>query len=284
MKPLVSIIIPSYNHALYITEALDSVKADSYPNKEIVVIDDGSRDESVKVIEKWMAQNPSINVKFRSRENRGLCRTLNELVEATEGKYLVILASDDYLVNNTISERVAILEDHPEKLVLVSDAEVVDDKGEKIFDSSMEGFHKKKKKNYLTDEGILDEVLFNFGISGAVVLLDKSIYKEIGLYPENLHGEDLYFYSKAALNNKILFYDKVVSGYRIHDTNTSANKNPDLLKNVMDVYLMIFKNVPGVKRKLRIIKNIAWIIKYITLDQNMRKHFQLKYFGFRKAK
>lgn len=276
MTPLVSIIIPSYNHSAYIVETLDSVKADSYQNKEIIIIDDGSKDQSPVIIEKWIQNNKDITVKFLSRENKGVCQTLNELVSKSSGKYVLVLASDDYLVNDTIAERVDILEKNPQKLVLVSDAEVVNKKGEIICKSSIVDFHKKNKNNYTSDDKILDEILFNFAISGAVVLINREIYNLIGQYPENLKGEDFYFYSHAVILNKILFFDKIVSGYRIHDTNTSGNQNPELLKDGMKIYLMIINKVPGFKRKLRILKNILWIMKYVSLNKKMRNYFLKK--------
>lgn len=276
MKPLVSIVIPSYNHSKYIIETLDSVFEDTYPNKEIVIIDDGSKDNSPLLIKNWIQNNTSVQVKFIARENRGICDTLNELVDLASGKYILLLASDDYLLNNTIEERVEVLETNPTKLVLISDAQVIDFDGNIIFESCLEGFHKKDKKKYYTDENLIDEMLFNFGISGAVVLINKDIYTVIGKYPKNLKAEDLYFYSKVAILKKLLFYDKIVSGYRVHETNTSGNKNPEVLKSFMDTYIMIFYFIPGFARKLRVIKNILWIIKYISFDKKMRNHFLRK--------
>ena len=67
--------IPLYNHSLFITRALDSIKEDIYPNKEIVIIDDGSNDNSVEIVEDWISKNLDIKVNFRSRKNVSITKT-----------------------------------------------------------------------------------------------------------------------------------------------------------------------------------------------------------------
>ncbi len=257
--PLVSILIPCYNHEKYITEALDSIIDDEYANKEIIIIDDGSRDNSVRLIESWIDLNQAAKVKFVKRPNKGLCATLNELVQIAEGKYLVVLASDDILCNNTLTERVRVLENNASKLVLVSDAMVINSEGVTIHESILRDFHNADKSNYFSDETILDEIIFRFSISGAVVMMNREIFNLIGPYPEDLKAEDLYFYLKSASLNKLMFLDRIVSKYRIHQNNTSGT-NPELSKTVIKTYLRTVRTIPGFKRKLKVFKRIAGII------------------------
>ncbi|TDP00909.1 glycosyltransferase [Flavobacterium sp. 245] len=258
-NPLVSIIVPCYNHERYVTTALSSILEDTYPFKEIVIIDDGSKDGSVECIKKWIEDNNSaIPIIFKYRKNEGFTATLNELISLANGKYVVPLASDDLLINNTISERVDLLENNNSKMVIISDARVIDSNGDLLYESMMEDFHKTKKNKYQSDKGILNEIIFNFAISGPVVFIDKNIYKLIGKYPENLKAEDLYFYIKSACLNKILFFDKKVCSYRIHSTNTSG-VNPELSKTVILTYLKTLKNIPGIYTKIKVLKRIAGI-------------------------
>lgn len=265
MKPLVSIIIPSYNHSKFIKETLDSIIKDNYPNKEIVIIDDGSKDKSVKIINDWVKNNPEQKINFINRNNKGLCKTLNELVENAKGDYIIVLASDDLLVNNTISERIDILR-NSKKMALLSDAEVIDNKGEIIYSSMLSELHNADKTKYIHENDLLDEIIFKFSISGAVVMMDANIFKLIGKYPEDLKAEDLYFYLSTAAKNQLLFYDKVVSRYRIHDNNTSG-ENPELLIAVLKTYKRLFFKIPGFMRKLRLVKRIVGtIIKTHNID------------------
>lgn len=258
MNPLISILIPSYNHSKFITETLNSVKKDTYTNKEIVIIDDGSKDDSVKVIHEWIKNNSDNNVTFICRENKGVCATLNELIENAKGDYLVIIASDDLLVNNTIAERVDILSNNG-KMVLLSDAEVIDNNGNISHLSMLSDFHKVDKSKYLDEQNLLDEIVFKFSISGAVIMVDVNIFKLIGKYPEDLKAEDLFFYISAAIKNEISFYDKIVSRYRIHENNTSG-ENPELSLAVLKTYKRLFFKIPGFTRKLKLLKRIIGIL------------------------
>ncbi|MGN7990531.1 glycosyltransferase [Pedobacter sp. 22226] len=271
MRPLVSILVPSYNHSEFITDTLDSVLEDTYSNKEIIIIDDGSKDNSKEIINKWISDHSGHNITFICRGNKGLCYTLNELVDHAKGEYVIVLASDDLLVNNTISERIDILS-NSKKMALLSDAEVIDNNGHVIYSSMLSGFHQSDKTKYLDEQSLLDEIIFNFSISGAVIMMNINIFKIIGRYPEDLKAEDLYFYMSTAAENQLLFYDRIVSKYRIHGNNTSG-ENPELLIAVIKTYQRLLFKIPGVLRKLKLIKRIAGIILK-TPDFNVKSLFK----------
>jgi len=255
--PLVSILIPCYNHEKYVLETLNSVLSDTYPNKEIIIIDDGSKDSSDAQISNWVTINKNkIAIKYFTRNNRGICYTLNELIGISNGKYIIPLASDDILINDTIFDRVQMLENNPDKMVLLSDAEVINGEGVTIFSSSME-FHKVNKHNYYTRNGIMKQTMVNLGISGATVLINKDIYDIIGGYPKDIIAEDWYFYQRAAGIGKILFYDQKVSLYRVHDSNTSNSLNYKIFSSIILSFIRNFSYFPGIFFKLLAIKQIA---------------------------
>jgi alpha-1,3-rhamnosyltransferase len=265
--PLVSVLIPSYNHGLYIIEALNSIVSDNYVSKEIIIVDDGSSDDSVIKIQNWIeGHKRDGKITFITRENRGLTSTLNELILLASGKYLLPLASDDLLLNNTIQERVSILERNSDKLVLLCDANVINHEGIELHKSVMTGFHGKDKSVYSSAKLILDEIVFNFTISGSVAMMNKKIYDYIGFYPTDLKADDLFFYIKVVSANKLLFYDKVVSSYRIHNSNTCGN-NPELMYSVLKTYIRTIRYIPGVRRKLRLLKRISWVSYAIVFNK-----------------
>ena len=263
--PLVSIIVPCYNHEKYVLGALNSVLDDTYPNKEIVVINDGSTDNSNNVINQWIAEHEAIaSIKYINRENRGLCKTLNELLRASEGKYLLPLASDDALYGNTIAERVLILEENEKngKLVLISDALVIDENNIITKQSSM-AINNGNKLKYQTDNGILEEMISQPSTVGPISLINKLIYNKIGYYPEDLPAEDWFFYQRAASIKAILFFDKVVSLYRVHSGNTSVGNIP------VDQKLRLIRAI-----KTSICRNISWYptlyFKFLGIKKLMR--------------
>lgn len=244
-QPLVSVIIPCYNHSKYVVDTLDSAIKDTYENKEICIIDDGSKDDSVVIIEQWIAKNHHlVNINFKYRENKGLCATLNELIDMAQGKYIIPCASDDMLYGNTIAERVKVLEDNPTKKVLVSDAWVIDGNNNVIMSSSMEDYNSGCKSWYSTEKGIIRGTILKPCISGATLFVNKDVYRSIGKYPENLKAEDWWFYQRTAALGLILFLNIKVSYYRVHDTNTSGNNflcSVDLFGAIIKTYKYNFK-------------------------------------------
>lgn len=273
--PLVSIIIPSYNHEQYVVGALDSVLADTYPNKEIVIINDGSKDNSDYIINAWIAaNNTKITVQYLNRENRGVTATLNQLVELSSGKYVVLLASDDALFGDTIAERVEILENNEPsgKLVLVSDALVIDTYDKVILQSSMTEHNRGNKLKYADDIGIMKETLLNPSISGATVMINKKIYDLVGKYPEDLLAEDWFFFQRAAALKAILFWDKPVSLYRVHINNTSGlaapiNRQIALNRSIVKTYRRNFNRFPLAKFKMIALMQL---LKYMRIAAKLR--------------
>lgn len=95
-KPLISILICNYNYSKYIVEALDSATKQTYQNIEIVIIDDGSQDDSVKVIKRYIQNHPNKNIYLHTEDkNQGVCYARNALIELAKGEYFIFLDSDN---------------------------------------------------------------------------------------------------------------------------------------------------------------------------------------------
>jgi alpha-1,3-rhamnosyltransferase len=266
---VVSIIIPCYNHEKYIKRTLNSVLEDTYPNKEIVIINDGSKDSSDIQINEWIQANQQgIAVTYINRENRGICSTINEMIELARGKYILPLASDDCLFGNSIAKRVQILENTPNKYVLLNDAFVIDEDDKIISQSSSTDYWKADKNLYLNDDDILEECIKGPKIGGPVIFYNKAIFNEIGKFPEGLQIEDWYFYQRAASKKRILFVDFKVALYRLHSNNFSGvntTQAKKLATAILKVYLLNFKFYPGIKYKFLALKcfmkNLVWYAK-----------------------
>src|SRR5574341_12560 len=105
--PIVSVIIPSYNHEKYVEECIDSVMRQTYPNIELIVIDDGSSDNSDSVIRKSLEKHCH---KFRyiRKLNEGVPKTLNLGLKLSSGKYVSIIASDDVMLPQKTEKEVDV--------------------------------------------------------------------------------------------------------------------------------------------------------------------------------
>ena len=102
----VSVVVPSYNHAQFIEATLRSIMKQTLPPAELIVIDDGSSDDSPAVIERVLNDCP-FPCELIARDNRGLCATLNEGFERSRGNYFAYLGSDDLWLPDFLKARVA---------------------------------------------------------------------------------------------------------------------------------------------------------------------------------
>ncbi len=107
-----SVIMPNYNHAQYLPRAIAAVLGQSVRPREFIIIDDGSTDNSVEVIERFAARDPVIRF-FRNERNRGVCESVNRALEQATGEYLLLCAADDYVLPGIIEKSIGLLEQHP---------------------------------------------------------------------------------------------------------------------------------------------------------------------------
>jgi glycosyltransferase involved in cell wall biosynthesis len=223
MKPLVSILIPLYNHEKYIVRCLDSVLEDTYVPKEVVIVDDGSKDGSARLVQDWIsrhAHHSGLTVRFTSRPNQGLCATLNELVTSARGEYLAIVASDDFLLPGGIATRVEHLRRHPGKLAVFGDCIVVDNDNVKTRDSGLRDLYRARKAQLLDERTISHELVMKWSVPGPVFMAHRDAYKTVGLYDTSLLVEDRDFYLRLLARNLLCFVDAPVAAYRLHGLNS----------------------------------------------------------------
>lgn len=265
--PLITVAVTSFNHAQFIVYALDSVLKEDFPNKEIIIIDDGSTDNSVNLIRDWVdLHKDNIPVTFISRENKGLAYTLNELLANAKGSYIALLASDDAFSNNGITKRFMALH-KTNKLVAVGDCSVIDNEGVTTNHSWMKEVMKRDISLYSSERGIMKEILVNPAFSGSVLLVNKEVYKKIGNYPKDFFAEEWFFYQRCAAKKYIVYIDEVVSEYRRHDSNTSGENitgRKHLVSSIVKSYWMSWLLFPGISMKLLALKQwIRWNYIYL---------------------
>lgn len=221
-RPLVSILIPLYNNERFIFQCLDSIVQDPYPSKEIIILNDGSTDNSLDVVQKWYIKNEdtlSGLFKLKTRENLGLCKTLNELVLMAQGDYIALLASDDFLLPGGVQARVDYLQKRPDKLAVFADCIVVDENSNLICKSGIEDLHRGRKR-YLINESLCGyELVFHWCVPGPVFMTRRETYHIVGLYDETLPVEDWDYYLRLVSKNLLGFIDHPVAAYRLHDAN-----------------------------------------------------------------
>ena len=214
-EPLVSIVIPCYNHENFVQYTIKSVIDQSYENIELIIIDDGSADESAAKIQEMIeyCENRFVRFEFRSRLNKGLSATLNEALEWCEGKYYSAIASDDMLLPHKTHTQIDYLERHPDITSLSANIDYIDENNN-IIDSIRRP----------TKEASFKEILLsNFLLTPSQMHRLEAV-RNVGGYNENYIIEDWYMWLKLAhAGKRIMFLDDVVCLYRMHPTNTSKS-------------------------------------------------------------
>jgi len=223
-NPLVSILCLCYNQEKFIKESLESIKAQTYKNFEIIICDDFSQDQSVDVIESWISENTDLKIEFvKHSQNIGITKTLNELFKISQGKYIQILALDDILENDKLERHVAMLENSSDQYAMVfSDAHLMNDDS-KLYQNKFIARH----LSYLSleSQNFYEMLLVrNFIPAMSVLLKRKNIIAENG-WDENLPFEDYDMWLRLSKNHRILFDEVITCSYRLHSNNSHRNKS-----------------------------------------------------------
>ncbi len=213
-KPLVSIVIPCYNHARFVQETIKSVIDQDYENIELIIIDDGSKDNSVEVIQEMIpaCEERFKRFEFRHRPNKGLCATLNEALEWCEGEFFAPLASDDLILKYKTTLQVKYLLNNINCVGVFGGAKILKENG----DISVERPSVAKKYQFK------DIILNKFPIFTGSQLLRIKAVREVGGYSPEVLLEDFYINLKITKGGATL---DTVPGflvcYRRHENNTT---------------------------------------------------------------
>jgi glycosyltransferase involved in cell wall biosynthesis len=222
-SPLVSIVVPSYNHAKYIKETILSIVHQTYQNIELIVIDDGSKDNSVEILKDLQKEFDFILI---LRENRGVIKTLNEGLALAKGKYFCGFASDDIMEINRIKLQVEIMELNTQYAITYGKMKVINQDGQ---------FVKNLKSKYALSGNLFYKIFERNFITAPTVLFQKKVLEELEGFSTEFDIEDLPMWLKISQKYPIGFVDEFLVSYRIHGNNMSSN----LLKMIQQTELIL---------------------------------------------
>jgi glycosyltransferase involved in cell wall biosynthesis len=197
------------------------VAVDSYPSKEIVVVDDGSGDQSVEIVETWARLHPQLPVNLIRQSHRGVIASRNRLIDAARGEFCAWLDSDDRLVEGGIAARVRYLLENPTKQAAFGDCRVIDADDRVLFQSGYRGYRNVNVGRFQTDRGLRFELITNWCLPGTVMMVRKDFYNQIGVYDETIAAHDFDFCLRALAQNALGYVGSVVCDYRVHPANIS---------------------------------------------------------------
>ena len=262
--PLVTVGIPNFNYGHFIKEALDSVRAQTYPHIELIIVDDCSNDNSVDVIENWIKDyEGNCKIHFiQNEKNLGLSKSCNVILKNANGKYFQLLDSDDIIYPFKISKQVEILENSPNAALVYSNVVVVNEDGEIINPDYCNRIN--YDKNNMPEGKVKDELLdFNF-ITVHSALVHTGRAKEVGGFDETLALQDYYMWLQLSEKYEIKFLNECTAFYRIHSSSMSNNikTNPDSVNSSITLKYRYYKSSNTLIKK-KIAKNIQFASVYL---------------------
>ena len=209
----VSVVVPSYNHAGFVEKCLRSIFKQTLQPIELLVIDDGSRDESPAIIERTLKDCP-FACEFISRPNKGLTKTLNEGLEKTRGDFFTYLGSDDLWLAEFLEARVDNLSRRHNAVLAYGHAYSIDE-NDRIIDCTCDW------ASYV--DGNATAML----LSTLAPLSPTVVYKRAALarhaWNETSRLEDYELYLRLSADGDFAFDPRVLSAWRQHGRNTSVN-------------------------------------------------------------
>lgn len=260
MKPQVSVVIPTFNRFELLSQALQSVLEQTYKDMEIVVVDDGSNDNTREKLEDYVKK---YGIRYVYQKNQGLPSARNTGILKSSGRYIAVLDDDDLWYPYTVEKQVNELGRYPDFGMVYSDVMMIDEKGNELG----------LRANRLLPSGdIYEEVT-----SGRVlclmgtIMVRRNIVDEIGMFdPELKRYQDVDFVRKVAEKNKIKFIDVPLVKYRKHPNAMTAKKKYDL------IYIKKrFQNIFVSERFSRMNKNFQADIHSKYFFQLGKGYFQL---------
>lgn len=216
IMPRVSVLIPAYNSGRFLGDAIESVLAQTFSDYEIIVVDDGSTDNTAQVVARYP------QVKYIPREHCGVSAARNAAVAAATGEIVAFLDADDLWVADKLEKQVAYLDENPDCMLVFTKAENF------YHDDSVQ-------------EGSREEELYNSSLERCIITcaIRRSVFEKYGVFRTDYpHGEDTQFMFRLSISGLSLDHclPEVLYRRRIHNNNislTHESSGPDRVMAIM---------------------------------------------------
>lgn len=258
--PKVSVIIPTYNREEYISETIESVLGQSFKDFEIIVVNDGSIDNTIKKLERFESKIKLIN---QSNSERAVSR--NNGVKNSNGKYIAFLDSDDLWFKNKLEKQVEILDDKKDIILTYGQSLRINEKSEKTktVKRQKEGFSGKVFEQLLSR---------NFISSPTPVIKREYFEKTSGFSTKYIPYEDWEFWIRFSLLGNFYFIKEPLAYYRIHKEQSvqlvSAEKIEKVTTLLLEDSFKLTNNLSeNVKRKSLGLANLRFCYWYLLANQ-----------------
>ena len=263
-KPEVSVIFPAYNAERYLCEAIASILSQTFRNFELIIVDDGSADNTRSIIEDFAKKDLRIRPLFNER-NRGVVESLNRAIDAAKGKYIARMDHDDISMPERLETQIRFLEEHPEISAVGSNVILIDDKGDTI------GIRRLPE----TSEEIAQFLVLGNQLVHPTVMLRREVFDAVSKYKKVLHAEDYH-----------LWIEMVKKGLKLYNIQTPLMKYRMIDPHKVTITYKLRCGISTINLKLmawrsinhklspfiffiNISKEVIWLLLYILLPDSL---------------
>lgn len=274
-SPLVTVLLPAYNAEKFIIPAIESILDQTYKNFEFIIIDDGSKDSTWEIIQKYAKKDRRVKA-IKNEVNLKIVKSLNKGLEVSKGKYIVRMDADDWSYPNRIEKQVYFMESNPEISVSGGAALVCNEKMQPI------GI-----RHYpINDQEMRNGILRLNPIPHPASIWRRDIlFKKTNLYPNVIAAEDYALIVELSSFSKLGNMEDVLIKFRVH-TKSASNSTMILQQKtsmfIQDMAVFIYGYRPTTKDKIwRLIQKISmytlppkfkrWLLNQLVLDKDLSK-------------
>lgn len=281
-----SVVIPLYNKENHIKRSMESVIEQDYPEFELIIVDDGSTDNSVKIAEEIAEEINDTRIKIIKQKNMGVSVARNRGIECARSEYICFLDADDMWSREFLSSIVGLINKYPNAGAYAT-AYNIQRKSNTIYSSNY--FHSLP----IEWVGILDDY-FKYAIrapivSASSVVIPKHVFEDVGYFPVGIkRGEDLEMWRKIALKYPIAYYNEVLSTYFQDSDNraceTELNLEESSAHNAEELYLEALKSSSSSRFYKEYLLQKIYVKAECLITDGKKREARLLLFKYRKTK
>jgi glycosyltransferase involved in cell wall biosynthesis len=258
--PQISVLLPVYNAEKTIAMAIESILNQSFKDFELILIDDGSRDQTLKVIEPYLAKDSRI-VLLKNPQNMRLAKSLNRGIEIARGKYLARMDADDYSYPDRFEKQFSYMEAHPDVGISGGTMEVVD------ANDNLTSI----RRYFLEDEIIRQNIFYFSPFCHPAIIMRKSVIDQVGGFVHEYNpAEDYELYFRIGKISKFGNLDDVLLRYKILDSSMTGKQTWAMEKKSIQIRWKYFKSPEYHVKLIHRIYNFMHFVSLYILSSKLK--------------
>ena len=220
-KPRVSVVMPLYNHDRFVAKAIQSILDQTLQDFEIIITDDASTDDSLKVVESFSDDRIKI---YKFDKNRGISSAMNNCIRHAQGEYIAHLNADDVFLPEKLQKQLDFLHENENFGVVFTHVSVIDDTGKKITDKNHPYFNIFDQPNRNRFEWINHFFYKGNCLCHSSAMIRKECFEEIGYYDSRFHGmQDFEFWTRILGKYDIHILSENLTQFRVTENDGNAS-------------------------------------------------------------